>query len=103
MRDPLAAVGLLLLLGATGCKREQTFDEAMHVLCELPSTFDAGPDASQRAALVAQEAKRRVTNREVVAWMESTASVTPTERDAQLREMLQRARITDCWMLPAGK
>jgi len=96
------AVLLLFLVAASGCKREQSFDEAMHVLCELPKTLDAG-DGSEMAVAIAREAEKRVTNEEVRAWMTSVSSTTMEQRDAQVKQMLARAHITDCWMLPPAK
>jgi hypothetical protein len=95
VRATVAAV--LFLLAASGCKHEQTFDEAMHVLCDLPKTFDGG-----NATEFAREADRRVTNPEVRAWMQSTG-VDPQQRDAKVLQMLSRAHIADCWMPPPKK
>ena len=49
---------LLLALALIACRRAQTFDEGMHVLCDLPRSLDAGFEAST----LALEAERRVTN-----------------------------------------
>lgn len=83
----------VLLLGA--CKREQSFDDAMHVLCDLPRTVDAGD-----AVELARAAERLVTNPEVSAWMGSTTPRPREQRDAEIAAMLRRAGITDCWLSP---
>ena len=86
---------LLALLVLVACKREQSFEEAMRVLCDLPRTSDAGD-----AADLAREAERLVTNREVRAWMTSVTPVPPEQRDAQVTAMLKRAGIAECWLSP---
>lgn len=88
------AVLLALALLST-CKREQTFAEAMEVLCDLPGKMDAG-DAVELARL----AKLHVTNPEVLTWMSSVTPVPRDQRDSQIREMVKRANIHQCWMLP---
>jgi hypothetical protein len=91
-------VVLLGVLAAGACRREQTFDEAMHVLCELPGQLDSGS-----ASDLAREASRRVTNPEVLAWMRASSPLTPAQRDAQVSAMLRRAHITTCWMAPPAR
>jgi len=72
----------------------------MSIVCAIPSrpSITSLPQ-DRRAQAVAAEVDRDVTNPEVKGYFSSMKPVSPEQRDRELREMLERAKITSCWLV----
>jgi hypothetical protein len=90
----------LFLLLLSACRREQSLEEAMTILCALPTDPKVLADPENvRALSMAREANLRVTNPEVRKWMQSIPSPKkPDETQRQGRLLLERAHIQTCWI-----
>lgn len=97
---------LLLVCACTGdeparpaTSSTQTFDEAMHIICDAPEKAEFPPEAqnaTNRALLLASWIDQRVQNREARELMGSMAATGREGKLAALRSGAKRAGIERC-------
>ena len=96
------ALALALVLGLGACKKEQTFEEAMHEACEYPerpevrAKLDSLP-VEERATALVKLVMPRITNPEAKKLF-GTVTGSRAETEALMQSAVKRAGITKCWM-----